>query len=321
MSENTNTMAGLLALNDRNLSPAEASDVLNLAPVIRALFAQPASQGGTTHKFLRELTAPGVGFRLVNEGITNATGTFEAVTLTCALLDGSFSRDKAVAMAYAKGATAYMDREGTKSLRQAFYKIEQAVFGATINKQFTGLPGSTFFDQITADAQVVNAGGAGGKSVWFLRSAEEAISMICGNDGRMDMATEDSTVVLRDSSDREYTGLHRSILGWFDIQVGSKYDGARIVNLDGTTGHTLTDTHLQTAMLLAPTGRPFNMIAMNRVALLELWASRTATNPTGKEAEMPVAFAGIPIIVTDAIPSDEATLNTTTTTTTTSTQA
>lgn len=321
MAENTNTMAGLLALNDRNLSPEIASDILNGAPVVAALFAQAASEGGTTHKFQRDLTEPGVGFRLINEGITNDTGTFEIVTQTCSLLDGSFSRDKAVAMGYRKGATSYMDMEAQKSLKASLFKMEQAIFQSQINKQFTGLPGSNFYDQITSDAQVVNAGGSGGKSVWLLRSSADGISMIAGNDGRIDMSTEDATVVLTDSSSRKYTALHRSLLGWFALQIGSKYDGARIVNLDGTANHTLTDAMLYQAIVKAKVGMPYNMIVMSRTSLYELWASRTAVNPTGAPAEVPTAAFGIPIIVTDALPENESAVNTTTTTTTTSTQA
>lgn len=321
MSESTNTLAGLLALNDRGLSVIEASDVLNSAPVIRALFAQPASEGGLRHKFERELTEPGVGFRLPNEGITNAAGTFEIVTQDCALLDGSFSRDKAIALAYRKGPVAYMDKESMKSLRASFFKVECAMFRSNINKQFTGLPGSSFYDQITADAQVVNAGGSGGRSVWLIRSAEDGVSIVAGNDGRIDMAAEDATVVLRDSSNREYTGLHRSLLGYFLLQVASKYDAARIVNLDGTSGHTLTDAMVAAAAIKAKADKPFTMIAMSRTSVLELQQSRTATNPTGAPAPWPTESMGIPIVMTDAIPENEAAINTTTTTTTTSTQA
>jgi hypothetical protein len=326
MADNTNTMAGLLALNDRNLSGVEASSILQSAPVVAALFAQKASQGGTTHKFQRDATAPGVGFRLINEGITNDTGTFDIVTLTCALLDGSFSRDKAVALGYMGGPTQYMDKEGVKSLRAALFALERALFQSSQNKQFTSLAGNTFFDAITVDAQVVNAGGSGGKSVWLLRSAEDGISIIAGNDGRIDMSEEDATVVLQDSSNRPYTALHRSLMGWFNVQVGCQYDAARIANLDGTTGHTLTDTLIAQAAIKAKTGMPFNMIAMSKTSLYELWASRTATNPTGKEAEWPTGIMMpngqvAPILVTDGISEAEAALNTTTTTTTTSTQA
>jgi hypothetical protein len=317
MAENTNTMAGILALNDRNLSPEEASAILNRAPVLAQLFAQRASPGGTTHKFQRKLTAPGVGFRLVNEGITNATGTFEVVTQTLALLDATVRRDKGVVLAFDGG---YMDRESTESLAEALFKMECAIFRANINKQFTGLPGSEYFDQITVDSQVVNAGGSGGKSVWMLRSAANGISAILGQDGKINVG-EDTEVQATDSSSRAYSAIQRSILGWCGLQVGCQYDAARIVNLDGTSGKTLTDSLLMQAWVKGKVGAGFNMIAMSRTSLYELWASRTAVNPTGAEANVPTSWQGIPIIVTDAIPENEATINMTTTTTTTSTQA
>lgn len=318
---NTNDLAGLLLLNDANVSPEDISAILNQAPVIRALYAQTASQGGTRHQFKRKTVAPGAGFRLVNEGITNANGEFSIVSMDCALLDGSFSRDKAIALGYKGGVTAYMDEEGMDSLAETFFKAECAIFRANINKQFTGLPGNAYFDAITVDSQVVNAGGSGGKSVWLLRSAKNGISMIAGNDGRVDMSTEDATVVIKDSSGRPFTALHRSILGWFGLQVATQYDASRIANLDGTSGHTLTDALLMQAYAKFRAGFAPTHIAMSRTSLVELWSSRTATNPTGKEAELPVDWQGIPIIITDAIPEDESALNTTTTTTTTSTQA
>lgn len=318
---NTNDLAGLLLLNDANVSPEEISAILNQAPVIRRLHAQTASQGGTRHQFKRKTVAPGVGFRLVNEGITNANGEFSIISMDCALLDGSFSRDKAIALGYKAGAQAYMDEEAMDSLAEAFAQAERSIFRANINKQFTGLPGNAYFDAITVDAQVINAGGAGGKSVWLLRSDAKGISVIAGNEGRVDMATEDATTVAYDASDRPYTALHRSIMGWFGLQVGTQYDAARICNLDGTSGHTLTDAMIAEAIMKFKAGAGANLIAMSRTSLFELQTSRTATNPTGAPAPFPTEAFGIPIQVTDSIPEDEAALNTTTTTTTTSTQA
>lgn len=318
---NTNDLAGLLLLNDANVSPEDISAILNKAPVIRQLNAQVASQGGTRHQFKRKTVAPGAGFRLVNEGITNANGEFSIVSMDCALLDGSFSRDKAIALGYRGGPTAYMDEEAMDSLAETFFRAECAIFRSNINKQFTGLPGNAYFDAITVDSQVINAGGNGGKSVWLLRSAKNGISVVAGNEGRVDMSTEDATVVAYDASDRPYTALHRSIMGWFGLQVATQYDAARIANLDGTTGHTLTDALIAQAFVKFKAGAAPTHICMSRTSLYELWASRTATNPTGKEAPMPEEVFGIPIVVTDAIPEDESALNTTTTTTTTSTQA
>ena len=318
---NTNDLAGLLLLNDANVSPEDASAILNKAPVLRLLYAQPASQGGTRHQFKRKLTAPGVGFRLVNEGITNAGGTFEIVTQDCALLDASFDRDKAIAMGFRKGTTAYMDMEGMDSLAEAFFAAECAIFRANLNKQFTGLPGNPYFDQITADSQVINVGGNGGRSVWLLRSAPNGISIIAGNEGRIDMATTDTENRLQDSSNRVYTALSRTILGWFCLQVGRKYDAVRICNIDGTTGKTLTDALIAQAIAKFPAGEGPTMIALSRTSLYELQTSRTATNPTGAPAPFPTEAFGIPIVTTEAIPENEAALNTTTTTTATTAQA
>jgi hypothetical protein len=44
---------------------------------------------------------------------------------------------------------------------------------------------------------------------------------------------------------------------------------------------------------------------MNRKALRLLRQSRTAVNPSGQPAPMPTNLDGIPIIVTDAVRSDE----------------
>ena len=317
MSAATDTLAGLLIINDRNLSATEATDLLQDAPVVMKMNAQPASQGGTLHKFLRELTAPGVGFRAVGQGLTNAAGTVEAVTVTCELLDASFSRDIALALGYKDGQTAYMDKESAKAVRRAFFAVEQSIFASTISQQFTGLLGSGYTDQ-NADDQVVNAGGSGGKSVWVMRSAEDGVSLIAGNEGRMTMSQEDATIQLYAGAGKGYyTALHRAILGYFGLQIGSKYDVVRIANLDATTGHTLTDAHLAEAVAKFPASKQPNMIVMNRTAIVELQASRTAVNPTGQEAPFPTSAFGFPIVVSDALPSNETVVNSTTTGTTT----
>jgi hypothetical protein len=318
---NTNDLAGLLLLNDANVSAEDITAILNESPVLAKLHAQKASQGGTRHQFKRKTVAPGVGFRLVNEGITNANGEFDIVSMDCALLDGSFSRDKAIALGHKDGPTAYMDMEAMDSLMEAFAQAERSIFRANINKQFTGLPGNAYFDAITVDSQVVSAGGAGGRSVWLLRSAANGISVIAGNEGQIKMDTEDATVVAYDSSDRAYTALHRSIMAWLGLQVATQYDAARIANIDGTTGHKLTDALIAEALMKFKASKPPTLIAMSRTSLYELQTSRTAVNPTGAPAPFPTEAFGVPIVVTDSIPENESALNTTTTTTTTSTQA
>ena len=316
-TNSTNTLAGLLMLNDERMADVYPTDVLNDAPVLQQMFAVPASSGGILHKYLRTLTAPGAGFRLVNEGITNAAGTFEDVSVSLALLDATFSRDKAVAVGYGKGEIAYMDKESLKSLQAAFFGVECSIFRASINKQFTGLPGSTFWDE-TGDEQVVDAGGTGTRSVWLLRSAEDGIAIIAGNEGRVDMARADAQIQAIDSLSRPYPALQRVIMGWFGLQIGSKYDGVRICNLDGTDDDLLTDDLISSALALFPAGRGANMIVMDRTSRKELQQSRTATNPTGAPAPFPMDAFGVPIIVTEALTTEDQLTTSSTTTTTTS---
>jgi hypothetical protein len=216
-----------------------------------------------------------------------------------------------------------MDEEAMESLAESFAQAERSIFRANINKQFTGLPGNAYFDAITVDSQVINAGGNGGRSVWLLRSAPNGISVIAGNEGRIQMDTEDATVVIADSGTgtRRYTALHRSIMAWLGLQVATQYDAARIANIDGTTGHKLTDALIAEALVKFKSGKGPSLIAMSRTSLYELQTSRTAVNPTGAPAPFPTEAFGIAIQVTDAIPEDEAALNTTTTTTTTTAQS
>jgi hypothetical protein len=49
----TNTLAGLLVLNDQSLAAIYPNQVLDNAPVVQAAVAVPAS-AGTQHKFVKQ---------------------------------------------------------------------------------------------------------------------------------------------------------------------------------------------------------------------------------------------------------------------------
>ena len=308
MADNyTNTLAGLLMLNDANMADIYPSNVLDEAPVIRQAFAQPASQGGTTHKYLRRKTAAGAGFRKLGYGIVNAAEEFTDVTVNCELLDGSFDRDVGLALGYKAGREAYLRKETLAGLKTMFYRLEESVFNIGVAHSFTGLP---YFDDYFAEDldQVVNAGGTGGKSVWLLRWADDGVSIVAGNEGRVEFTLPDADNIVRvlDGKSHPYSAYRMTLLGWYALQVGSKYDAARICNLDGTGGKTVTDDRLAEGISKFRAGKGPNMIVMNRTALKELRESRTATNPSGAPAAFPTEAFGIPIVVTDALSDSEA---------------
>ena len=323
MSESTNTLAGLLLLNDQNMSAIYPTNVLDDAPVIARLFAQKASQGGTLHKYLRRLTAATAKFRNIGIGVANTAEIFEEVDLVCKILDASFTRDVALAAGYAKGRSAYIEKETYAALRAAMFGLETAIFNAAGNvniNKFQGLQELADYCD-TGGGQVINAGGAGGKSVWLLRSSEDGVSLIAGNDGRINMEwSDDNPSVVQIAQGAGYFSAYLiTLLGYFGLQVGSLYDAVRIANLDGTSDDLLTDDLIGQAIAKFPASRPPNMICMNRVSLTELQQSRTAYSPTGQPAPFPVEAFGIPIIVTDALAINETTVDATTTTTTTTT--
>jgi hypothetical protein len=85
------------------------------------------------------------------------------------------------------------------------------------------------------------------------------------------------------------------------VQLGGAYSAARICNVQTK----LTDDDIYSGLALFPASRQPNVIVMNRNALKLLRESRTATNPTGNPAPRPTEVDGIPIIVADAVRSDE----------------
>lgn len=315
-TEYRNTLDGLLLLNDQNMSDIYPTNLLDDAPVIRALYAQNASQGGTLHKYLRRTTAAGVGFRAIGNGVTNAAEKFEDVALVCKYLDASLTRDVALAQGYRGGLSEYIRKETLASLQAAFAKLEAALFDkAGSTGAYAGL---LDFEEYTklASTQVVLAGDstvASNRSVWLLRTAENGVSVIAGNEGRVDMEWSDSapTIVQVAGSDSGVYSAYRVTLGgWFGLQVGSKFDAVRITNLGTVTGtpdtyNKLTDDLISKGISRFPAQRGPNMIVMSRTSLQELQESRTATNPTGAPAPFPNEAFGVPIIVTDLLPEGE----------------
>ena len=308
MADNyTNTLAGLLMLNDANMADIYPSNVLDRAPVMAQALAVPASQGGTLHKYLRRKTAAGAGFRAIARGITNAAEQFEDISVVAELLDGSFDRDVALALGYRGGIEAYLQKETLAALKTMFFRLEEATFNLSVASAFKGLPYMADYWAKDLD-QVVDAGGSGGKSVWLLRWAEDGVAVVAGNEGRINftLPTDDQIVRITDSDSRPFSAYRTTLLGFYALQVGSKYDVARICNLDGTSGKTLTDDMLYNAVSRFEASRQPNMIVMNRTALKELREARTGTNPTGTPAPRPTDLEGIPIVTTDTLTNSEA---------------
>ena len=322
MAEASNTLAGLVQMNDMNLADIDVTDLLQDAPLLQRLVAVAASNG-TLHKYLKQTVAAGAEFRDVNTGIANAAPQEELVTVTLKYLDGSFHRDVAIADGFKDGRASYMERETIKALRSLFQGLEKQILqGVSADSDgFVGMPGYSFVDSVY-DGMVVDAGGEGGRSVWAIRTTEEDVAVVAGNDGNIQFDFDPDVlqkIITNTSTLAGFNALVANLAGWYAVQFGSRYSLGRIVNLDGTTNNTLTDTMISEVLSLFPAARPANLLVMDRNLQQELQASRTTYSPTGQPAPFPMEAFGVPIVTTDQLGTSESQLTTTTTTTTTTT--
>jgi len=304
------TLADLVKVNDRNLADRDITDLLQDAPLMRALAADVASNG-TTHKYLKETGAPVVGFRSPNTGRDNSKSADTEVSIDLKILDGSFAVDKALADAYHMGPEAYVAREAVRSLRACFFAAERQFVNGTgaAADGFVGLADALDADhEMVVDAEGDSEGTA--SSVYLIRThadLNDAVA-ITGRDGQLDIG-ETVTQRLADGDGKTYSGYYTPIEGWLGLQIGGLRSVGRIINLTAQSGKTLTDALIYQAFSRFPASRMPNLIVMNRRSREQLRASRTATNVTGAPAPIPTDVDGVEILTTDAIGSDESILS------------
>lgn len=313
MAEVYNTLPGLVQLNDKNLAALNVTDLLDESPLLKVLFAQVASNG-TLHKYCKQTTASSAGFRAALDAATKTHSQDTLVTDTLAILDASFDTDVALADAYKGGRDAWLQLELMRSLKQAFFVAEkQVIYGVTTGpggdaNGFAGLLDNAQLDAV-ADAMVIECATPGASatsqtSVWLLRSGKDDCSFILGNDGKIVVEDQPTIIAKAGASNTSYTypALFVPVTGYCGFQIGGAYSAARVCNIQTA----LTDDDIFNGLALFPASRPCNLIVMNRKAMGLLRASRTATNPTGQPAPFATEVAGIPVVVTDAVASNEA---------------
>lgn len=310
MADSYLTSANVVVFNKVDMD-LTLSDVLDDAPLVRVLAARTTPSN--TFVYTKKTANPSVGFRDINDGVENTKGTYVQVTNTLKFLDASFAVDKAAALVDSRGVDHLMGVEAISHLSQALAEIEEQIFYGTttggLAAGFEGLANQSNLNQL-ADAQVVNAGGTTadtGSSVWLIRTGEEDLQMIWGQQGVINIG-ERMTVERAGSSQGRFYAFAHEIHGWCGLKIGTTYSAVRIANLTADSGKGLTDLLISQALEKFPASRGPSYIAMNRRSHGQLQRSRTATNPTGAPAPFPTEAFGVPIIVTDRILSTEALL-------------
>lgn len=294
----------LVKINDTGLADFEVSDLIDDAQFLKALAAVPSSNG-TNHKYLKETSAPVVGFRPVNDGRDNSKSGDTLVEIALKILDASFGVDMDLADAHGKGAEDFIMREAVRHLRASFFHAEKQLFYGSDANGFAGLVDATTLKYNDSSMVLDAAGDTVGAttSVYLVRTNDSGdAAVVMGNDGNITI--KDTVVQKATGANGTYPEYYTPISGWMGMQVGSAYSIARILNID--FDHVLTDDLIYQALTLFPAGRKPNLCVMNGETREMLRKSRTATNATGTPAPIPEEVAGMRVVETDAILNTEA---------------
>lgn len=303
MADTLQSLADSVKINDVSVRDLGATDIFNDAPLIERL-AFTTATNGTVHKYLKEASAPSVGFRGPNVGLDVVVGGDTLVTVDLKFLEATVRLDKALAQV-GKGVDYQMERQGMRNLRQAFYALEDQIINGSAVAGFTGLLQALS----TLGTMCITAGGSGVRtSVYMIRTTpeEKDFMLVGGNDGNMVMEPYYEALINEGATGRQFNGYVMPIDAWFNIQLGGSKSVARLANVG--TGATLTDDLLSTLFDLFPASAPPNLIVMNRRSRGQLQRSRSVVvsgKPIVKFADIPVDWNGIPIVCVETIGNAE----------------
>lgn len=316
MADDLFTVADMIA-DALNLADNEVSDLQQASPLIAALPAEEASDGDY-HRYSKEVGAPTIGFRSINEGIDQDHSVDILVEAQLKIIDVSWKVDKALAdrrRGKNKGREWLIAREGRRRIRQALFVYEQQAIKGQVGGDANGFEGMA--DQASlaslAGSMVVNAGGAVANqagSVYAIRMGEDDLSAVYNGDQPFDLGDTIVTEAMG-TNDKPMPVYYTPGCSWLGLQVGALRSIARIVNLaptktDGKYPNGLNDDLIAELLTKGGSGRPYTHLVMSREARLQLQNSRTATTTSGAPAPMPTESHGAQIMVTDALAFDEA---------------
>ena len=309
-AQSSNTLAGLLRINDANLSDVEFNDVIQPTQFMNILPFIPSSQG-TQHSWSVITTAPGYTFRDLNTGVSNSAGKEKTVTGNLKLMDASFHRDASTILNPKMTLEQYLQRDTMKSLNASFVGVEKQLILGTGEKA-TGFDGLADILNIWGDMGE-DVGGAGGTRVYMLSLSPDRIAGIIGGsavgqEGTIDVSDPYMSTIKTDTG--EYDAWRVKATGWTGLQIAGAYSGAVAFNIDGTSGKTVDDDLLSGIYSKFPTqhNSAINCILMSRTGLKQLRDSLvTDLLPS---PVFPTFWGGagrqIPIVVSDAVDENEA---------------
>ena len=308
----------IVKFNEGDALAGLIDESIRVHPEVAKLPSRPVPGINYTTLVRKALGRTTGSFRAANAGTTPVKGLYELKQIECFIMSPFWLADVAVAKAYVDGPEAYMAIEANgilegemQGLSNQFYYGTDATFGNTM-----GFPGllQAYDTVTTAGGHCYDAGGTTEStcsSVWLVRAGIRDVIWCWGNGGRLAMDPPQILPCVDPNDSTKYFDAYRqSMLARPGLQVGSQRSVVRIKKLTKDTGKGLTDNVIAAALAMFPAGYGPTHCFMTLRSLMQLQQSRTAVNPQGFPAEIPLSLQGadgqrIEICVTDAIKNTE----------------
>lgn len=302
------TMLDIAARTNNDTIVGLIEDVTTYSPEFRTFPVRPIP--GVTYLVGRRTALPGSGFRSPNEGIAAGKSTYVQELKQCYFLDAQMSVDEAIVGADDRSLGDVLAQEGAGALESAIQTIgSQTYYGTSANaKGFAGL--ST---QLSVDT--VYAGGTTNTtSAYLVDLSLKGVHFVIGKSGALMMPDWMKQQVTDGTN--PYMAWVSNLSAWLGLQVGSAHSVYRVRGISAS--NKLTDALGAQCLSNVPIARRNGNLRwlMNSTAAYALQNSRSAVGyqsagatGTGAFAPAPTELAGIPIILTDSILSNETTTN------------
>jgi hypothetical protein len=297
-------------------------EVVTYAPELDKVMGRPIP--GTSYKArVRTSFTSKPAFRSANAGVEIGASAYTQRRFDCFFFDAQLQVDEALARAAENEgdtlATLQADEASGAMQQKAIALGAQFYRGTTADP--AGFPG--LIDLLYAN-QIVDAGGSGAgacERVWFVWMDVKGVHFLFGGNQGLDIKPWQLQQV-KDASNKSLMAWVSNISGYIGLSSAHTRAIGCVKNVDNTLANgneakPFTDKLAADLLSKFPVGIQPNLIFMSRASRRGLQKSRTVTlqgdgkrgsvgAATGLVAPLPTEVQGVPIVVTDSIPLENA---------------
>ena len=276
-----------------------------------AQFPIEVISGATIELSVRQ-DLPTVGFRNANQGRTPVKGEHVTRIFQTQVIEELMQVDIQGVLNASKDPARVLAAEAAAVSAATLQHIGVQTWyaGTTYSAADASAPPGVLAQSETGSDHVVDATGSTAlTSVWIVELGTEGLHHIYGNDTTLNIGANWMEETVEDSDGKKLRALTNYLSGRVATALKNKNKAVRIKKLGTDAGKGLTDLLLSNALeKVMNLGINPNAIFMNPRSLAQLKNSRTATTTTGRYAEMPTEYEGIPIYFTRNLKNDEGSI-------------